>query len=76
MGPCPDILTILRPDYRHAHFRAGDLLSTTVAHSARCLQRATVMPNLVAPITTIAMALAFRERIPAALPINTAFDPR
>ena len=33
------------------------------------------MPNLVPPVTTTALALAYRERIRAALPPGTAFEP-
>jgi dihydroorotase len=37
--------------------------------------RAIVMPNLKPPITTVAAALAYRERILAACPAGSAFDP-
>ena len=33
------------------------------------------MPNLRVPITTTAMALAYRQRIISALPAGTSFEP-
>ena len=33
------------------------------------------MPNLKPPVTTAAQALAYRERILAALPAGSAFEP-
>ena len=75
MGPRRDTVTFLRPDDWHVHLRDGMHLATTVPHTARCFKRAIVMPNLAAPITTVAMALAYRERIMAVMPRNTGFDP-
>jgi dihydroorotase len=68
-------LTLTTPDDWHAHFRDGDILSETVAATARCFRRAIVMPNLVPPVTTAAMARAYRERILAARPAGNAFTP-
>ena len=68
-------LTITRPDDWHLHLRDGALLDTTVPASARIFNRAVVMPNLVPPVTTVELALAYRERILAALPKNTQFTP-
>ena len=56
-------LTIQTPDDWHLHFRDGDMLKETVAATARCFQRAVVMPNLMPPVTTGALASAYRERI-------------
>jgi dihydroorotase len=68
-------LTIQTPDDWHLHFRDGDILLETVAATARCFQRAIVMPNLVPPVTTAALAEAYRQRILAARPKGSAFDP-
>ncbi|MEO8249568.1 MAG: dihydroorotase [Burkholderiales bacterium] len=68
-------LTITRPDDWHLHLRDGAALATTVPHSAAQFARAIVMPNLKPPITTAAHALAYRERILAALPAGTSFEP-
>lgn len=68
-------LTIARPDDWHLHLRDGALLQTTVPASARVFHRAVVMPNLVPPVTTVEMALAYRERIMAALPAEMTFEP-
>lgn len=68
-------LTIQTPDDWHLHFRDGDMLKETVAATARCFHRAVVMPNLVPPITTGALATSYRERILAARPAGSNFQP-
>ena len=60
-------LTIRRPDDWHVHLRDGALLQAVVGHTARQFARAIVMPNLKPPITSVAQAQAYRERILAAL---------
>lgn len=68
-------LTIQTPDDWHLHFRDGDMLRETVPATARQFARAIVMPNLVPPVTTAAMAVAYRERILAARPAGSTFQP-
>lgn len=68
-------LTIQTPDDWHLHFRDGDMLRETVPATARQFARAIVMPNLVPPVTTAALALAYRERILAARPQGSKFEP-
>lgn len=68
-------LIIQTPDDWHLHFRDGDMLSETVPATARCFRRAVVMPNLVPPVTTGAMANAYRQRILAARPAGNPFEP-
>ncbi|GAB2917273.1 dihydroorotase [Rheinheimera gaetbuli] len=68
-------LTIQTPDDWHLHFRDGDMLHETVPATARQFARAIVMPNLVPPVTTAAMAVAYRERILAARPAHSSFEP-
>ncbi|WP_137920885.1 dihydroorotase [Hydrogenophaga sp. 2FB] len=70
-----DTLTITRPDDWHLHVRDGDALRTTVPHSAAQFGRALIMPNLRPPVTTAALALAYRERILAAVPQGLSFEP-
>ena len=70
-----DRLTIRRPDDWHVHLRDGDMLRTVVAHTARQFARAIVMPNLSPPVTDVASAAAYRERILAALPEGADFTP-
>jgi len=60
-------VTIPRPDDWHVHFRDGDRLASVVAATAAQFGRAIVMPNLKPPVTTTQAALAYRERILAAL---------
>ena len=68
-------LTITRPDDWHLHVRDGDALHTVVPHTAAQFGRAIIMPNLRPPVTTAAQALAYKERILAAVPPGVAFEP-
>lgn len=71
----PDSLTITRPDDWHLHVRDGAALRTVVPHTARRFGRAVIMPNLRPPVTTVADARAYRQRILAAVPDACAFEP-
>jgi dihydroorotase len=73
----PDTLTITitRPDDWHLHVRDGEALHTVVPHTAAQFGRAVIMPNLRPPVTTAAQAMAYRERILAAVPAGVAFEP-
>ncbi len=68
-------LTLLRPDDWHLHLRDGAALAAVLPDTARRFARAIVMPNLVPPITTVALAAGYRDRILAALPNNPHFTP-
>src|SRR5208283_2250166 len=68
-------LTITRPDDWHLHLRDGEPMRSVVGASARVFGRAVVMPNLEPPVTTVAAAAAYRERIAAALPATSHFAP-
>jgi dihydroorotase len=68
-------LTIQTPDDWHLHFRDGEMLKETVPATARCFRRAIVMPNLVPPVTTTEMALAYKQRILDAAPSQSEFEP-
>jgi len=68
-------LTLTRPDDWHVHLRDGDVLSHVLAHTAVQFSRAVVMPNLKPPVTTTALALAYRDRIMQALPDGAVFQP-
>jgi dihydroorotase len=71
----PDRLTLRRPDDWHLHLRDGAMLCGVVNHTARQFARAIVMPNLKPPVTTVAAAVAYRERILAAVEPGLAFTP-
>ena len=68
-------LTLTRPDDWHLHLRDGAALAAVLPATAQQFARAIVMPNLKPPVTTAAQALAYRDRIRAALPKGAAFDP-
>jgi len=70
-----DTITITRPDDWHLHLRDGAQMADVLAHTARQFARAIVMPNLKPPVTTVAAAAAYRDRILAALPKGTPFAP-
>ena len=68
-------ITITTPDDWHLHFRDGELLNETVPATARCFRRAIVMPNLLPPVRNKSEAMAYKERIMAAVPSNSNFEP-
>lgn len=71
-------LRIRRPDDWHVHLRDGDMLGSVVAHTAQQFARAIVMPNLTPPVTTTEQAIAYKQRIDAAVATQTdlpAFTP-
>lgn len=70
-----DILTIRRPDDWHVHLRDGAMLEAVAGCTARQFARAIIMPNLAPPVTGVAEARAYRERILAALPADSDFTP-
>jgi dihydroorotase len=71
----PATLSLTRPDDWHLHLRDGEALQAVAGASAAQFARAIVMPNLKPPVTTVAQALAYRERILAALPAGSDFEP-
>jgi dihydroorotase len=75
MQTSPNSITITRPDDWHLHLRDGATMASVLPNTARQFARAFVMPNLKPPVTTAAQALAYRDRILAALPPGMAFEP-
>lgn len=68
-------LTLTRPDDWHLHLRDGAALSAVLPDTARRFGRAIVMPNLRPPVTTVAQAAEYRQRILAVLPAGSRFEP-
>jgi dihydroorotase len=68
-------IRLTRPDDWHLHVRDGAALATVVPHTAAQFARAIIMPNLKPPVTTVAQAMAYRERIRAAVPAGLRFEP-
>jgi dihydroorotase len=75
MADIRDTLTIRRPDDWHVHFRDGAMLRAVLPSTARQFARAIVMPNLAPPVTDVAAARAYRQRIVDALPAGADFTP-
>ncbi|HEY7656040.1 MAG TPA: dihydroorotase [Burkholderiales bacterium] len=68
-------ITITRPDDWHLHLRDGAQLRAVLPDTARRFARAIVMPNLKPPVTTVAAAAAYRDRILAVRPAGARFEP-
>ena len=68
-------LTLKRPDDWHVHLRDGAALAAVVPFTAQRFARAIVMPNLRPPVTSTVLAGAYRDRILAALPPGSRFEP-
>ena len=70
-----DKIMIRRPDDFHVHLRDGAMLQAVLPFTAGQFARGVVMPNLVPPVTTVAAAIAYRERILQARPDGSDFEP-
>ncbi len=70
-----DLLTFRQPDDWHLHLRDGLALHSVLAHTAVQFARAIVMPNLKPPVTTTEQASQYRDRILAARPAGSSFEP-
>ena len=70
-----DEITLTTPDDWHLHLRDTPRLDAVVGDTARQFRRAIIMPNLVPPVRTVDDAQAYRQRILAALPGNSPFQP-
>ncbi len=75
MSETLEAVTIRRPDDWHTHLRDGQVMRSVLPYTARAFGRAIVMPNLAPPVTTPELADAYRERILAALPSGSRFEP-
>ena len=68
-------LTIRQPDDWHLHLRDGGMLKAVLPETTRHFGRAIIMPNLVPPVVTGADAAEYRDRILAAKPAGSKFQP-
>lgn len=68
-------LRIRQPDDWHLHVRDGAALRSVIGFTAAQFARAIIMPNLKPPVTTAALAAAYRQRILEALPAGSKFQP-
>lgn len=75
MNALTNELILRQPDDWHIHLRDDDALKVTVPHVAQQFSRAIIMPNLRPPVTTVDAAAAYRERILAARPAGSSFEP-
>jgi dihydroorotase len=70
-----DKIMIRRPDDFHVHLRDGAMLKAVLPFTASQFARGVIMPNLVPPVTTVAAAIAYRERVLAVRPDGSDFEP-
>src|SRR6201992_4373480 len=70
-----DRITVRRPDDFHVHLRDGAMLAVVLPFTGGEFARGVIMPNLVPPVTTVAAAKAYRERILAARAATSDFEP-
>lgn len=68
-------LCLRQPDDWHVHLRDGAMLQAVAPATAAQFARAIVMPNLRPPVTTVAAASAYRQRILDALGADCGFTP-
>ncbi len=68
-------IEIPRPDDWHVHLRDDAMLAAVAGYTARRFRYAMVMPNLVPPVTSVAAASAYRDRILEAAPDGVDFRP-
>ena len=66
-------LTIITPDDWHLHLRDSPFMEAVVGDTAQQFGRAIIMPNLTPPVRSCADAMAYRQRILAALPGKQPF---
>ena len=67
MSNTPTQIQLIQPDDWHLHIRDGEVMKDVLADTARQFARAIIMPNLKPPVTTVALAKAYRARIEASL---------
>ncbi|MET0659584.1 MAG: dihydroorotase [Steroidobacteraceae bacterium] len=75
MSSAPASLILRRPDDWHLHVRDGAHLASVLPYTARQFARAVIMPNLKPPVTTVAAAQAYRDRVARAVPAGLRFEP-
>ncbi|MEA5465535.1 dihydroorotase [Leptothoe sp. PORK10 BA2] len=68
-------LTLTRPDDWHLHLRDGAALKAVLPHTVHQFARAVIMPNLKPPVRSLGDAMAYRDRILAAIPPGKQFEP-
>jgi dihydroorotase len=68
-------ITIRKPDDWHLHVRDGAMLKAVMPFTAKHFGRAILMPNLIPPVISTKDAVAYRERVMAALPVGSTFKP-
>ncbi|MDG2017823.1 MAG: dihydroorotase [Porticoccaceae bacterium] len=68
-------ITLIQPDDWHLHLRDDSALATTVPAATRGFGRGIVMPNLKPPVTSVAEAKAYRDRIIANRPEGSNWEP-
>jgi dihydroorotase len=68
-------ITLRKPDDWHLHVRDGAMLKASLPFTARHFGRAIIMPNLLPPVAKVKDAEAYRQRVLAARPAGSRFQP-
>ena len=68
-------ISITKPDDWHVHLRDGEMLNQVAKYTARQFGRAIIMPNLETPVTTVALATAYQDRVLEASKDYSGFEP-
>ena len=68
-------ITICHPDDFHHHARDGPATASVLVHAYPRFKRCLMMPNLKPPVTTVKLALEYKDRIMGALKANGQ-DPK
>ena len=68
-------IKIIRPDDWHLHLRDGEMLKAVLPYTTAHFSRAIIMPNLTPPITSVADAVNYRDRIKSNLRGKENFEP-
>ena len=69
-----DSITIRRPDDFHHHCRDGLATASVLKHAVPRFTRCLMMPNIKPPVTTVEMALEYKQRILASMPATTTHN--
>lgn len=66
-----DSVIIEMPDDFHHHLRDNEFLPSVLSHATRQFKSLIAMPNIKPPVLTLQDAIAYKQRITAAMPVGS-----